>query len=496
MGNLEDKKFLDQFMPWICKWANKCATISKYIDFEDLQSVGMMAAFEGRDTFKEGKDTKLNTHIMNMIKFRILRHANGGKDYSLSQNNHILAIKKARKILGEDATAEEISEWMKGHYSDRASMLIPSTIEDLERVANTKHTSIQALQEAEGIQPDRYMPAVEYDFEDMLHQKMELEQLDRDLSTLSEQEQIVVAGRKNNKTLDEIAKDIGRTRERVRQVEVKAIRNLKAIRKSRELRNENYITGSKRNDNRLHGSSLRRHGNVSGDEGLLDSGRTSVIDRPGRETPIEPQGYFKGKEFVIFESEYTLAPNTFKLLQYLKNTTERRRLQLAKGIKCSHKTVYNGLDELKNLNILDSDLVIQDPQNWRLHDDGREIKSSAETLWGSSKTRQVSPDRITTGTVDQVRDEPVPKLESKEKNVESSNMEVLHSPPKRRKRALHIPKVQKRSDDRSDVSNVTVGQIVCNGLYEVLEILIPGLQYEVVDLASGKHRLLKASEVF
>jgi hypothetical protein len=308
--------------------------------------------------------------------------------------------------------------------------------------------------------------------------------------------QIVIAGRRNNKILDEIAVDIGRTRERVRQVEVKAIKNLKAIRKGRELRNENYITSNKRNDNGFHGSDLRRHGNMSGDKSLFDSGRTSIIDRPRRETPIEPQGYFKGREFVIFESEYTLAPNTFKLLQYLKNTTERRRLQLAKGIKCSHKTIYNGIDELKNLNILDSDLVIQDPQNWRLHDDGREIKSSAETLWGSPKTRQVSPDRTTTRTVDQVRDESVSKLEPEETNVESSNMEVLHSPPKRRKGALHIPKVQKRSDDRSDVSNVTVGQIVCNGLYEVLEILIPGLQYEVVDLASGKHRLLKASEVF
>lgn len=239
---MTDKEFLDQFMPWIAKWANKCQHISKYIDFDDLQSVGMMAAFEGRDTFKEGKNTKLNTHIMNMVKFRILRHANSGKEYLLSQNNHILAIQKARRILGEEATPEEISEWMKGHYSDRASMLIPSTIRDLERVASTKHTSIQALQDAEGIQPDRYMPTTIVDYESDLDEKLKMEQLELDISELNEFAQIVVKGRLANKTLDDIAKEINRTRERVRQIEAKAIRDLRVMKNRRELRNESYIT--------------------------------------------------------------------------------------------------------------------------------------------------------------------------------------------------------------------------------------------------------------
>ena len=66
----------------------------------------------------------------------------------------------------------------------------------------------------------------------------------------------------------------------------------------------------------------------------------------------------------IHDDEYDLTPICFKLFQYLKTHHSTNKSEIARGAKCSTKTIYTNMKLLQELNFIDTWFRVLPPGQW------------------------------------------------------------------------------------------------------------------------------------
>ena len=353
---MTDKELLDQYAAWINKCAHKYKYASKYADIEDLRSVGMMAVFEARDIFDKTKGTKLSTHIMNIIRYRILTEVACNQLFPRHQINGLMTLRKIKRQLGEEATPEEISKWMKAHYNGPLQWS-PNTVRRFEQLDNIRVSSIQAIQENEDINADKYLPYTQVDYEGELDKKIRRQNLAYCIKELPEKMQQVIESRLHNKTLNEIAQVMYLSKERVRQLEKLAIKKLKEMfKKSPSVRPEELKTYTQKEKTQELPPQKKVEEHVQ---------EMKIQESPKQEKPAEATSV-RVDASKIHPLEYKLSSSVFKLLQFLKNYKERDPEQIARFVHLSTSYVILKMGVLWSSNILDHNFKVLDVSLWKL----------------------------------------------------------------------------------------------------------------------------------
>ncbi len=226
---MTDAELIARFRPWIAQMARKYQNVSSVVGFDDLESVGMMACITGRDTFKEGMGAKFETHVMSTVKYKMLDEVNNNMRMKRSRLNLVMAIARADRELGPDATPEQVREWSKKTYAHKTSELSPERVRRVREETAARTVSLDKLVEVYPRFLDRHGPSDEPNLEEWLDRKRLVEKLERYLRRLSIRERAVVNARRRGVTLRAIARDAEITYQRVLQIENKAIAKLKKM---------------------------------------------------------------------------------------------------------------------------------------------------------------------------------------------------------------------------------------------------------------------------
>lgn len=222
---MTDEEVIKQWTPLVYKRAFKYSKVS-YLGVDDLVSIGQWAALNAYKSFDSSKAASLMTHIYNHVTFEMLNAVNDAHPIKRSQKNRIIAVERAFKALGEDATPEQISEFTKKNYKNRGSHLTPTTVQEILNLRNISQVSYNAILELPGNAKDKILPHVIDTTEEDVNNSLQKQRLLRELDTLKPKQKRVVELRLKDMTYDEIGKDIGVTRERVRQILNEATRIL------------------------------------------------------------------------------------------------------------------------------------------------------------------------------------------------------------------------------------------------------------------------------
>jgi RNA polymerase sigma factor (sigma-70 family) len=356
----EQQKLINQYMPWIHQNVQKVHKISKIIDYEDFVNVGQMAIFEAIDSFEEGKDTVLQTHIMNMIRFRILTKLRNGFHFKPCDYNHMLTIKKYKKIAEaqlrsegniREATAEEIYQAiLESPRKEKFSIQRISTVLD---IINMKFVPTNYKDPDTGMTINQI--SSDFDMTEAIvgHENSKL--MRRAIAKLKVQEQKVIIGRFfDERTLDDLGKELGVTRERIRQIQVialnklsKIIPNLRPETKEPRVKIRNRDTSTNKKVQKLIPT-----------EDLMPA---IQIDHQEEVECFNPENG-------IHPFEYSLNCASFKMIQLLKIKHFKNKTKLAKVLCMTLKSVYNQLKYLEGHNIIgkldDGTLYVNPPKNW------------------------------------------------------------------------------------------------------------------------------------
>lgn len=203
------------------------------LDLEDLIQFGYLGLIEAAKKFDAKKGTKFTTYSVYWIDQKISR---GIMDsgYTIRLPVHVFekikkihAIKRANDNLEEELVLDKLKESLGFNENE---------IEDLSIISDYVFmmSSIYAPVGDEGdtVLLDFIDIDDNFDVEERVEYEQLIESLDKALKTLTPREQDVIESRyglKNKKpqTLDEIGKRHGVTRERIRQIESKALKKLK-----------------------------------------------------------------------------------------------------------------------------------------------------------------------------------------------------------------------------------------------------------------------------
>ena len=144
-----------------------------------------------------------------------------------NHNNWLLRLRKAYRELGPDATDEQIIKWSKKLHKHNATRLTKVNLPSIKRMAQYKYGSLDRLMALPHGIGEKYLPEDPVDIEEEIEKKQQREVLYNAMEEcLNEKELFVLKERLNEKNLEEIGEHFNVTRERIRQIESKALRKL------------------------------------------------------------------------------------------------------------------------------------------------------------------------------------------------------------------------------------------------------------------------------
>ena len=348
---LDDKSIIKQFHPWIWKCSKKYSSFSRVVGFEDLYSTGMFAIFQAKKSYNPERGASLSTHIISYIKFKILNEVNSNLEYNRSTHNQVIVVQRAFKVLGENASAHEISEWTRENYC-KGNYLPPKTVTRIFEILAMRVYSLDQIYESFPASKNRIELTDDAIVEDQVSANLEIQELRENIERLTKREGFIINQRLEGKTLFHIGDALGLTHERIRQIEAKAIRKLKKMHHN-SLTKCRYPLDKEINpsDNGL--SRLKKFLNtIDRGEGELSSelkpsGERSSIPRikvtPNKE--VLPQDKEKPSFLVgeIFNKRYKITEIIIEGLRY-----EIQDLETSKYIVLKHSELL----DLKNLRSL------------------------------------------------------------------------------------------------------------------------------------------------
>lgn len=232
-----------------------CGLVNKYVykydkifnhkmETEDLRQAGMIGLIIAAQKFKFDKETKFSTYATYWI-FQAIKREIVDTGFTVRLPTHV--FEKIWKVHRLDTEF-----YIQGkNKSERLKLIAEEmnlpveTVEKLSAVHNA-FIHIKSLDEPVGEEEDTarldFVPAENQESVEDLVAKLELrEQLDELLKTLKEREKKVLELRfgledGHERTLEEIGQIFNLTRERIRQIEQKALRKLRNPRRSKKLK--------------------------------------------------------------------------------------------------------------------------------------------------------------------------------------------------------------------------------------------------------------------
>jgi RNA polymerase primary sigma factor len=216
------------------------------IPFQELISAGNVGLIEAAKRFDPDKGVRFISYAIWWIKQSILQTIQNQKEIiRIPQKTQALSIKidtaylDLKEKLNREPNYKEIQEYLKKNENleideetiknylliKRHSVSLDTPIDDEE---GTSFIDLLSKENTEDLEKD------------LVREYMEKE-IDHILSFLSDREKYVIINRfglkdKQPKTLKEIGKELGISRERVRQIETRALKKIRALATKRHLR--------------------------------------------------------------------------------------------------------------------------------------------------------------------------------------------------------------------------------------------------------------------
>ncbi|EGP4971646.1 sigma-70 family RNA polymerase sigma factor [Enterococcus faecium] len=223
--------------------------LTNSIDMDDLEQFGMLGLMKAAEKFDLSKGFAFSTYATHWIRQSISR---GIMDTSLTVRLPVHLIEKINKLTRLESTM--LNEKLEVNLPLLTAEMNISIEQyhDLVALRNTYLSTI-SLDMPIGIDRDTtigdMLPDNEYDIETVIEHDFLRSDLEKPLDYLNEKERKIIDLRfgfkdGETKTLEEIGQMFGVTRERIRQIEAKAIRKLKK-RANRELISDYYYTNGK-----------------------------------------------------------------------------------------------------------------------------------------------------------------------------------------------------------------------------------------------------------
>ncbi len=213
------------------------------LDFEDLQQAGMMGMVKAAERFDFAFGTEFSTYAVWWIKQAIMREMmNNGQTIRIPVHK----MEQILKVMRADSKYAHIADYyLRMEYVAKETKLPIAVVEDCFRLYNQfiKSTSLDLpIGEEEETLLGEIVPIEgEIPIEELVALDFLKKELKEVLSTLTEREQKVLRLRfglydGRTRTLEEVGKEFNVTRERIRQIEAKALRKLRHPSRSRKLK--------------------------------------------------------------------------------------------------------------------------------------------------------------------------------------------------------------------------------------------------------------------
>lgn len=213
------------------------------LDFEDLEQVGYVGLIKAANKFDFNQGTAFSTYAVFWIKQAISREI---MDNGYAIRIPVYMMERINKVVHwnniYNAQGHELNERI-GLIASELSLSDDTVRESL--ILKTNYLSYASLNAPVGAEdetelgellPEQGMPSVE----DIISDNNLREVLQKVIETLTAKEQKVLRLRfgidnGRTRTLEEVGKEFGVTRERIRQIEAKALRKLRHPSRSRQL---------------------------------------------------------------------------------------------------------------------------------------------------------------------------------------------------------------------------------------------------------------------
>ena len=138
-----------------------------------------------------------------------------------------LEVASARISEGEYEAVEKIIKWSKKIHKHQSTRLTKVNLPTVKRLVNYKYGSLDRLMALPDGIGERYIPEDKFDMEEYINHNQELDLLYEMIDEcLTEKEAFVLRMRLREKTLEDISEHFHVSRERIRQIESKALRKL------------------------------------------------------------------------------------------------------------------------------------------------------------------------------------------------------------------------------------------------------------------------------